>query len=70
MARLADEGIGSQVHYYPVHRQRYYAARYGRLELPGADHYYARCLSLPFHAAMVLSDVVRVVDALKRVLHL
>ena len=70
MARLADEGIGTQVHYYPVHRQRYYAARYGRLELPGADRYYARALSLPFYAAMVMDDVVRVVGALRRVLHL
>jgi UDP-4-amino-4,6-dideoxy-N-acetyl-beta-L-altrosamine transaminase len=70
MARLRDEGIGTQVHYYPVHRQRYYADRYGRTDLPGADRYYARALSLPFYASMVLSDVVRVVEALRRVLHL
>ena len=70
MARLADEGIGTQVHYYPVHRQRYYAARYGRTALPGADAYYARALSLPFYASMVLSDVARVTEALRRVLHL
>lgn len=70
MDRLRDEGIGTQVHYYPVHRQRYYVDRYGRADLPGADRYYARVLSLPFFASMVLSDVVRVVDALKRVLHL
>jgi UDP-4-amino-4,6-dideoxy-N-acetyl-beta-L-altrosamine transaminase len=70
MARLHDEGIGSQVHYYPVHRQRYYADRYGRQDLPGADRYYARVLSLPFFASMVLSDVVRVCDSLARVLHL
>jgi len=70
MARLADEGIGTQVHYYPVHRQRYYAARYGHTSLPGADTYYARTLSLPFYASMVLSDVARVTEALRRVLHL
>ncbi|MDR3528428.1 MAG: UDP-4-amino-4,6-dideoxy-N-acetyl-beta-L-altrosamine transaminase [Rhizomicrobium sp.] len=67
MAKLGAEGIGSQVHYYPVHRQRYYAARYGRTELPGADRYYARALSLPFYAAMTISDVARVVETLKRV---
>lgn len=69
MARLHEEGIGTQVHYYPVHRQRYYADRYGRQDLPGADRYYARALSLPFYASMVLSDVVRVSEALRRVLH-
>lgn len=70
MARLHEEGIGSQVHYYPVHRQRYYAKRYGIENLPGADAYYERVLSLPFYASMVLSDVSRVVDTLRRVLHL
>lgn len=68
MARLSELGIGTQVHYYPVHRQRYYAARYGKTELPGADRYYARALSLPFYASMTISDVGRVVDALRRVL--
>jgi len=70
MARLAEDGIGTQVHYYPVHRQRYFVERYGRLELPGADRYYARVLSLPFFAGMTISDVERVVDALARTLAL
>lgn len=70
MAELAAEGIGSQVHYYPVHRQRYYAARYGATDLPGADRYYARVLSLPYYASMTISDVARVVESLKRVLGL
>lgn len=70
MARLADEGIGSQVHYYPVHRQRYYAERYAGIALPGADLYYARALSLPFFASMAISDVERVCLALKRILGL
>ena len=70
MERLARQGIGTQVHYYPVHRQRYYAARYGHQELPGADRYYARVLSLPFFASMAISDVGRVVDTLVRTLGL
>lgn len=70
MARLVEEGIGTQVHYYPVHRQRYYAQRYGDSALPGADAYYARALSLPFFASMAISDVERVCLALRRVLGL
>lgn len=70
MAMLGSVGIGSQVHYYPVHRQRYYAARYGSCDLPGADRYYARALSLPFYATMTISDVARVVESLRRVLGL
>jgi UDP-4-keto-6-deoxy-N-acetylglucosamine 4-aminotransferase len=70
MAELAAAGIGSQVHYYPVHRQRYYAARYGVADLPGADRYYARALSLPYFAAMTIADAARVVESLKQVLGL
>ena len=64
MRRLQAAGIGTQVHYLPVHRQPYYRRRYGALSLPGADAYYERCLSLPLHAAMVPTDVDRVVGAL------
>jgi len=64
MAALKDRGIGSQVHYIPVHRQPHYAARYGVADLPGADAWYARCLSLPLYPAMDEADVDRVVEAL------
>jgi dTDP-4-amino-4,6-dideoxygalactose transaminase len=64
MAALKAKGIGSQVHYIPVHRQPYYAARYGIADLPGADAWYARCLSLPLYPAMADADVDRVAEAL------
>jgi UDP-4-amino-4,6-dideoxy-N-acetyl-beta-L-altrosamine transaminase len=68
MAALRERGIGTQVHYIPVHRQPYYAERYGRIELPGAERYYARCLSLPLFPAMADCDVARVADALHALL--
>jgi len=68
--RLAEEGIGSQVHYFPLHRQRYFASRYGVAELPGAEGYYARVLSLPFFASMDEDDVGRVVVAMEKILKL
>jgi UDP-4-amino-4,6-dideoxy-N-acetyl-beta-L-altrosamine transaminase len=64
--KLAGDNIGTQVHYVPVHRQPYFAARHGGLALPGAETYYAKTLSLPLHAAMGVKDVERVADALKR----
>jgi UDP-4-amino-4,6-dideoxy-N-acetyl-beta-L-altrosamine transaminase len=63
--RLAAQGIGSQVHYIPVHTQPYYRARYGALDLPGAAAWYGRCLSLPLYPAMDDGDVDRVAAALK-----
>jgi dTDP-4-amino-4,6-dideoxygalactose transaminase len=67
--RLREKGVGTQVHYIPVHRQPYYRARYGDLSLPGADAYYARQLSLPLFPTMTDNDVDRVVDALKSIVH-
>jgi UDP-4-amino-4,6-dideoxy-N-acetyl-beta-L-altrosamine transaminase len=68
MRRLRARGIGSQVHYMPVHRQPYYKALYGEAHLPGAETYYARCLSLPLYASMSAQDVFRVEEALSEAL--
>ena len=67
---LRAAGIGTQVHYIPVHRQPYYRRRYGNLDLPGADAYYERTLSLPLYPAMKDTDVDRVVSALTAALGL
>jgi UDP-4-amino-4,6-dideoxy-N-acetyl-beta-L-altrosamine transaminase len=68
MRALAERGIGTQVHYFPVHRQPYYAKRFDTPALPGAERYYDRALSLPLSAAMTSEDAQRVVDALTKVL--
>ena len=65
---LRADGIGSQVHYIPVHLQPYYRERYGAQALPGAMTYFERCLSLPLFPAMADGDVDRVVGALARTL--
>lgn len=65
---LAAKGIGSQVHYIPVHRQPYWLAKNGALTLPGAQAWYDRCLSLPLYPTMDDGDVGRVVEALGEVL--
>jgi len=65
---LGARGIGTQVHYLPVCHQPYYRQRYGLQDVPGADAYYARQLSLPLFPAMHDDDVERVVAALADVL--
>ena len=63
MNRLRSAGIGSQVHYIPVHLQPYYQDRYGHQQLDGAMAYYRSTLSLPLFPSMTDGDVRRVVDA-------
>jgi UDP-4-amino-4,6-dideoxy-N-acetyl-beta-L-altrosamine transaminase len=67
---LKARGVGTQVHYIPVHRQPYYRELYGALDLPGAEAWYARCLSLPLYPGMEDGDVEKVAAALKDVLGL
>lgn len=68
MRELRKRGIGTQVHYVPLHRQPYYRARYGEQSLPGADQYYARALSLPLFPDLSDGEQDRVVEALAAVL--
>ncbi|HEV2678816.1 MAG TPA: UDP-4-amino-4,6-dideoxy-N-acetyl-beta-L-altrosamine transaminase [Aliidongia sp.] len=64
MNQLRAEGIGTQVHYIPVHRQPYYSRLDPGLVLPGAEGYYGRTLSLPLFVGMTPADVKRVVGRL------
>lgn len=70
MRRLDASGVGTQVHYVPLHRQPYYAARYGRQSLPGAERFYECELSLPLYPDMTLDDVDFVVSRLAAALGL
>lgn len=70
MAGLKARGIGTQVHYTPVHRQPWWQAHaMGQRDLAGADAYYRNTLSLPLYADMNDSDPARVIAALAEVLH-
>lgn len=65
MDALKNEGIGSQVHYIPVHTQPYYQNLYGSLTLPGAEKYYGQTLSLPLYPSMTERDIEFVVQKIK-----
>lgn len=70
MTALRARGIGTQVHYLPVHRQPWYRDTECRLDLPGADTYYRACLSLPLFPDMTDQDVETVVHRLNEALRL
>jgi perosamine synthetase len=72
MQELSDHGVGTQVHYIPVHLQPYYRDKYGYGlgKCPCAESYYPKCLSLPLYPAMTDLDVSRVVESFKEVVSL
>ena len=67
--RLKAEGIGTSVHFIPLHRQPYYRDRFGfqPLDFPIADAAYARLISLPLYTRMTEADVDDVIEAVRRV---
>lgn len=64
MQELMNAGIGTQVHYIPVHLQPYYRTCLGYAEgdLPVAESYYSEALSLPLYPSLTESDVDRVIE--------
>lgn len=67
---LADRGIGTSVHYVPLHRHPYWRDRYGLTpeRFPQADAAYQGMLSLPLFTAMTDAEQQRVIDALHALL--
>ena len=67
---LSDKGIGTSVHYVPLHRHPYWRDRYQLSPemFPVADKAYQTMLSIPLFTAMSDADQERVITALREVL--
>ena len=68
--RLSDAGIGTSVHYLPLHRQPYWRDRYSlRAEdYPVADKAFERMISIPLYTTMTDDDQTRVIAELSAIL--
>jgi dTDP-4-amino-4,6-dideoxygalactose transaminase len=65
---LADENIGTSVHFLPVHRLSAYRERFpDQTPLPVAERAGGELLSLPLSAAHSEQDIRDAIDALRRV---
>lgn len=62
---LKKRGIGSSVHFIPLHLHPYYRESYGYTaqDLPVASRVYPRLVSLPLYSRMSEADVDRVIEA-------
>ncbi len=66
---LKQAGIGTSVHFIPLHLHSYYRQRYGyhKGDFPNAEDAYERAISLPIYPGMSDSDVEYVANAVKRI---
>lgn len=65
IAGLAAQGIGTSVHYRPLHQMTYWRehCRFSANEFPAADRYFAGAVTLPLFAGMGTTQVDRVIEA-------
>ena len=68
MLALQDRGVGTQVHYIPLHLHSFYRASNDPSDFPGANAYYRRCLALPLHPGLTEAMQEQVADAVIDVL--
>jgi dTDP-4-amino-4,6-dideoxygalactose transaminase len=56
---MAEKGIGTSVHYKPLHRMTYYRERYGLQpeNYPNAERIWNGCVSLPIYPSLVDDDL-------------
>ena len=68
---LRQQGIGTSVHFIPLHRHLYYQQAFGLCQkvFPVADTAYERLVSLPLYPRMTTADVDDVIMAVRRVVH-
>jgi dTDP-4-amino-4,6-dideoxygalactose transaminase len=70
IAALTELGIGTSVHYRPLHQMAYWKHRYSFKpeDFEEADRYFSGAVSLPLFPTMTYQEVDRVVDAVRDLL--
>lgn len=68
--KMAEQGIGTSVHFIPLHLQPYWRDRYGFKpeDFPVALDCYQRAVSLPIYSKMSDDGVERVINAVREIL--
>jgi len=66
---LKDQGIGTSVHFIPLHLHPYYRDTFGYKpdDFPNATAAYDRIISLPIYPKMTSGDISRVIDAVRSI---
>lgn len=67
---LKSRGIGTSVHFIPLHLQPYYAQKYGYQEgdFRQAETIYSKIISLPLYPKLKIEGIRRVIDVLKELI--
>lgn len=67
---LADAGIGTSVHYKPLHRMTYYSEHYNLNpgDFPGSEKIWAGTVSLPIYPDLGKNEIIYICNTIKKIL--
>ncbi|MFW5794851.1 MAG: DegT/DnrJ/EryC1/StrS family aminotransferase [Bacillota bacterium] len=65
--KLEENGIGSSVHFIPIHYHKYYRENYDyqRGDFPNTEYVFERNISLPFYPSMAEKEIETVISTVK-----
>lgn len=61
---LKEKNIGSSVHFIPIHKHPYYAAKFNSIDFPVANGVYEQLLSLPLFPSMSIDEIDHVIESM------
>ncbi|WP_336987713.1 DegT/DnrJ/EryC1/StrS family aminotransferase [Altererythrobacter aquiaggeris] len=67
IAALRERGIGTSVHYRPLHQMQFWSSYCEGRSFPAADTYFDRCVSLPLFMAMTNKEQDEVIQTVRSV---
>ncbi|TDI76011.1 MAG: DegT/DnrJ/EryC1/StrS family aminotransferase [Bacteroidetes bacterium] len=64
---LKTRGVGTSVHFIPLHVQPYYSKKYGYKagDFPAAETVFSKIISLPLYPKLTLDEMERIISAVK-----
>ena len=67
--KLSEEGIGTSVHYKPVHMHSFFQKKFGyKIEqFPNSSYFYNNVISLPFYPLLSDQDIIYILEAFNKV---
>ena len=68
MDALRAEGVLVNVHYTPLHRNKYYSYLGNDSDFPGSMEFFGRLLRLPIYPSLTREELITVVNAVKKVI--
>ncbi|MDQ6472063.1 DegT/DnrJ/EryC1/StrS family aminotransferase [Flavobacterium sp. LHD-80] len=68
--KMSEQGVGTSVHYKPIHQLTYYKERYNLIkeDYPNAELTWSGNVSLPLYPYMTSEELQYIVDAVKNIL--